>query len=101
MKLRVHPSALADLKQIKAYISDELHNPESALNIVRRIVQRYSMLVDFPYMGASLSSLIHIETDFRYLVCDTHIIFYKVNDGVVSIHRILSSRQDYVRILFK
>ena len=116
MKLRINPLALEDLKQIKAYISEELQNPDSALRIVREITERYSKLVDFPYMGAPLSGLINIKTDFRYLVCDSYIVFYKVScqtaptsltqahrqagKDYISIYRVLSSRQDYMRVLF-
>jgi plasmid stabilization system protein ParE len=100
IKLRISPIAVDDLKQIKTYISEE-QNPDSALKIVRGIIERYSRLTEFPEMGAPLSSIIDIETDFRYLICDTYIVFYKVDKEYVSIFRVLSSRQDYIRILIR
>jgi plasmid stabilization system protein ParE len=101
MQLRINPLAVDDLKQIKAYISEELQNPDSALKIVEGIIERYSRLTEFPQMGAPLSSIIDIETNFRYLTYDTYIVFYKVGKEYVSIYRVLSSRQDYIRALFK
>lgn len=101
MKLRINPLVVEDLKQIKAYISNELGNPNSALKIVKNIMERYSKLTEFPNMGVTLSNLIDIKTNFRYLICDTYIVFYKVDQEYVSIYRILSSRQDYIRVLFK
>ncbi|GAB1535345.1 type II toxin-antitoxin system RelE/ParE family toxin [Geovibrio sp. ADMFC3] len=101
MKLRINPLAVDDLKQIKAYISEELQNPDSALKIVTGIIERYSRLTEFPQMGPLLSSIIDIETNFRYLICDTYIVFYTINKEYVSIYRVLSSRQDYIRALFK
>ncbi len=51
-------------------------------------------------LGVKLSSKIHIETDYRYLISGNYIVFYKYDDVHVSIYRILYSRRDYVKLLF-
>ena len=98
--VKLSPSALNDLQKIKAYISDELSNPIAAERTVKQIMDDYMLLEVSPYMGPSLSVIIHIETDFRYLVSGSYIIFYKVNDENVLIYRILNGRMDYLKILF-
>ena len=101
MKLRVNPLAVEDLKQIKAYVNTESQDPNLALKTVRSIMDHYSKLTEFPHMGASLAGLIGIKTDFRYLIWNNYVIFYRIDKEYASIYRILSSRQDYIRILFK
>lgn len=99
-KLRVNPKAIEDLKSIRSYISDELNNPVAAKNIVATIIEAYEKLLDFPYMGRDLSSKIGLRTDYRYLICDHYIVFYKYDEAYISIYRILNSQRDYLHILF-
>ena len=98
--IRLSPTAINDLKEIKNYISDELSNPIAAERTVKQIINDYTLHKISPFMGASLSSIIHIDTDFRYLVSGQYIIFYKADDEFVSIYRILNGRRDYIKILF-
>lgn len=100
-KLRVNPIALKDLLNIRKYITEELDNPIAALRIIEKIVESYELLKEFPMMGGALSSKIDISTDYRFLICDYYIVFYKVESGYVSIYRILYAKRDYLRILFK
>lgn len=98
--IRLSPTALNDLKEIKNYISDELSNPIAAERTVKQIINDYTLLKISPFMGVSLSSVIHIDTDYRYLVSGQYIVFYKADDEFVSIYRILNGRRDYIKILF-
>jgi len=100
MKLRINPLAYQDLLEIKSYIAIELLNPEAADDIVRNIIAAYNRLSDFPFMGQSLSAIIGITTDYRYLVSGSYIIFYKIENEFVSVYRVLYGKRDYVRVLF-
>ena len=99
-KLRINPLATEDLIEIKNYITRELENPTAAINVVRKIIDSYEKLKEFPMMGADLSVKVNIKTDFRYLVSSNYIVFYRVDDEYVSIYRILYAGRDYLRILF-
>jgi plasmid stabilization system protein ParE len=99
-KLRLSLLAQEDLQAIKAYITDELQNPQAAINTVAKITKKLRNLEDFPYMGVSLSSKIDIETDYRFLVCGGYMAFYRYDGEIVHIIRILYGRRDYVKILF-
>lgn len=85
---------------IKNYITKELENPTAAINVVRKIIESYEKLKEFPMMGADLSVKVNIKKDFRYLVSGNYIVFYRVDDEYVSIYRILYAGRDYLRILF-
>lgn len=41
------------------------------------------------------------ETDYRYLVCDKYLAFYRCISGDIYIDRILYGRRDYLTILFE
>lgn len=99
-EIKFSPEAITDLKQTKAYIIEELCNEQAAVNTVAKITKRIRMLADFPESGAPLSSVIDIETDYRFLVCGNYTVFYRVENSIVYIVRILYGRRNYVQILF-
>lgn len=99
-KLQFSPDAQDDLLDIKRYITEELDNPLAADNTLKKILQNIRMLEDQPYMGAPLSSIVNIDTHYRFLVCGHYLTFYYVENETVYIVRILHSRRDYCKILF-
>ena len=100
MKIRVAPSALDDLKEIKDYIEKDLSNPVAANNVIKRIIDDYSRLKKSPYMGTLLSTKVPFDTDYRFIVSGNYLIFYKTDYEYVSIYRILYGRRDYMKIIF-
>jgi addiction module RelE/StbE family toxin len=99
-KLKISPKARDDLVEIKGYISQELCNPQAAVNLVSKITKKIRGLPEHPGIGAPLSSIFEIQTDYRFLVCANYLIFYRYEDQIVSVSRILYGRRDYMRILF-
>ncbi|MBT9133249.1 MAG: hypothetical protein DDT33_01785 [Firmicutes bacterium] len=99
-KLKISPEARDDLAEIKGYISEELRNPQAAVNQVSKIANKIRGLSEHPGIGAPLSSVMDIQTDYRFLVCANYLIFYRYEDGIVFVSRILYGRRDYTRILF-
>lgn len=99
-KMKISPEARNDLVDIKNYISEELYSPQAAINLVAKITKRMRGLLEYPGIGVSLSAVIDIQTDYRFLVCDNYLIFYRYEDDVVYVIRILYGRRDYMRVLF-
>ncbi len=99
-KLKISPEAKNDLAQIKVYISQELCNPQAAENLVSNITKKIRGLSQYPEIGSPLSSILGIQTDYRFLVCANYLIFYRYEDGIVFVSRILYGKRDYMRILF-
>jgi len=58
-------------------------------------------LSEFPKMGKILRSKIGIRSDYRFVVCGKYLVFYKIEEDVVSVYRVLSGLRDYVSILFE
>ena len=99
-EIRFSPEALADLKGIKAYIENELLNAQAATDSVADIMKHIRQLADFPESGAPLSSIIQLDTNYRYLSCGSYTVFYRYENGIAFIDRVLYGRRDYMRILF-
>ena len=51
-------------------------------------------------MGPSLSSIVDIDTDYRFLVCGKYLTFYRYENDIVYIDRIIYGKRDYISILF-
>ena len=52
MRLRYTPEAISDIRSIKAYIRDQLHNPRAAARIGTMILDHCAALKTFPELGA-------------------------------------------------
>jgi len=100
IKIDYSPSAIRDLDQIGEYIENELKSPAAALSTVTGIQDAIDNLSVFPLMGASLSSIVNIDTDYRFLVCGNYLAFYRTNEKNVYIDRILYGKRDYITVLF-
>ena len=100
-KIYYSPEANRDLDEIWDYIVSELQNPSAAKNTVNRILDAVDQLVDFTEIGAPLSSIAEVESDYRVLVTGSYLTFYRVRGNEVYIDRVLYGRRDYLRILFK
>jgi plasmid stabilization system protein ParE len=67
--------------------------------LVSRILKSMRGLADFPVSGPGLSSVLNIETDYRFQVCG-NLIFYRVEKQTVYIVRIMYGKRDYLKLLF-
>jgi plasmid stabilization system protein ParE len=94
------PEAEGDLVGIKKYIAEDRGNPVAAVNTVTKITKRVRNLEQFPELGTRLSSIIDIDTDYRFLVSENFLAFYRIDGNDVYIIRILYGRRDYTTILF-
>lgn len=101
MMLRYTPEAIRDLQETRYYISKVLQNPKVAARIAKNILDSCGNLKQHPMLGATLEGKTGKASNLRYLVCENHITFYRIDDDMVSIARILDERQDYLRILFE
>ncbi|WP_371378589.1 type II toxin-antitoxin system RelE/ParE family toxin [Sporomusa aerivorans] len=100
MKVRISPEAQYDLQDIKNYIAMELDHPMAALDTVSKIIQAIRRLKDFPNSGAPLSALVDMKTDYRFLVSNSYLVFYRHEGENIYVVRILYGRRDYMKILF-
>lgn len=99
-KILFSPAALEDMREIKAYITEELCSEAAAINTVEKIMKRIRQLADFPELGAPLSSIIDIEVPYRFIVCGNYTAFYKMDSNDIHIIRVLYGKRNFMQILF-
>ena len=99
-EIKIAPQAAADLLEIKNYIENELQNPIAAHNTISKIIETYENLTFSPNVGISVEKYVSFPTDYKFVLANNYSIFYRIEDEVIRIVRILYSRRDFVRILF-
>lgn len=64
--------------------------------------RQISSLAEFPNMGAVLSEddFPLLQRGYRFIVVNPYLVFYRVIEDTVMVHRILHGRRDYLRELF-
>lgn len=82
------------------YIAADLDNESAAKRMVLSIVDTVDKLEEFPEIGAMLSTVADIVSDYRFLVCGNYLVFYRVTGNDVYVDRILYGKRDYLRVLF-
>ena len=97
--IKLTKKAINDIKKIYDYILED--SQQNADNVKADILQSINHLGLFPLMGTSLAKKINTKTDYRVLITGKFLVFYKINENVVNIYRVLSSDMDYIKILFK
>ncbi len=97
--LHLSIDAQNDLADIKAYIAEDLENPQAAIATVSKITKAIRMLRDHALIGTPLSSVADVDGDYRFLLSGNYMVFYRTNGSNVYIDRVLYGRRDYLRIL--
>ena len=100
-EVKVSPQAAEDLLEIKDYIENELQNPLAAQNTILKIVETYEGLSEFPEIGIPVEKYVNFPTDYKFVLANNYSIFYRIQDEIVRVVRILYSRRDFIRILFE
>ena len=82
------------------YISSDLQNVSAAERMVNGVMDDVDHLENHAELGALLSSIADVESDYRSLVTGSYLTFYRVQGSDVYVDRVLYGRRDYLRILF-
>jgi len=99
-KIKYTPAAVDDMDEIFSYISKD--NITGAENLLKKIAEGITRLAEFPNMGSVLSEEEYtlINPGYRFIVVHPYLVFYRIIDNELIIHRILHGRRGYLRELF-
>ncbi|GBF32076.1 Doc toxin [Desulfocucumis palustris] len=88
------------MDEIFSYISKD--NVVSAETLLKKINTGITRLAEFPNMGSVLSEeeFTLVNRGYRFIVVHPYLVFYRIIDNTIIIHRILHGRRDYLRELF-
>ena len=71
----------------------------ASISLIRKIVASLDKLKIFPNLGISCQDKGSGLEDYRFVISDNYLCFYKVQGKTVYIHRILDGRSDYARYI--
>lgn len=96
-KLLYLPAAVVDLDVIFAYIQP--HNLAAANTLLNTLESRIGELTNFPQIGKIIHDYEIAAKGYRLLTIENYYVFYIIHEEekTVTIYRILSARQDYVK----
>jgi toxin ParE1/3/4 len=96
-KIKYLPAAQADLLGIFEYISP--HNLSAADRLLDAFDNEISKLGSLPRLGKVIDDYELRAKGYRILVVENYYVFYVIHedDLLIKVHRVLSSRQDYLQ----
>ena len=97
--VRFTPQAVADLEEIKRYISNDLFNPQAAADLVALVFDKIRTLVSMPQSGARLRTDSPVLKGYRFIPCKNYLVFYRIEGKTVSVIRVLYAKRDYLGLL--
>ena len=100
MQIYYTPEALEDLQNVKSSIIETFFDEKLAVDTLKSITKSVRNLEMFPYIGKELFLSGGIATGYRYLFSKHNYVFYRVEQDMVRVIRVLHECQDYMRVLF-
>ena len=91
------PLAYNDLEDIFTYIVAD--DAEAATTLLNEIDAAILRLEDFPDMGVNLKNRQLANKGYKMLIVNEYPTFYVVTGDLVEIKRIVSSKQNYTKLL--
>jgi toxin ParE1/3/4 len=91
------PAAYADLDEIFDYIMAD--SPQAAAETLDNIMNSLRQLEDFPQSGVPLTERSMRKFNFKMVIINPYIAFYRFIDGNVLIYRILHCARNYPHLL--
>ena len=100
LKLVLSAEARRDIKNIQDYIAEEQERPQTALQVIEKILNRIENLLRFPDTGTLLSPKVNFPANYRYARAAGYYIFYRHEHNQIFVDRIIHGKRDYITILF-
>jgi toxin ParE1/3/4 len=96
-EVRILARAAADLREIRDHIAQDY--PDRAARVVARLLSRIETLSELPHRGSIPRDELLQRKGYRFLTESSFLIFYKVMDSRVFIHRVIHGKRAYERLL--
>jgi addiction module RelE/StbE family toxin len=95
--VRLLSIAEQDLVDLVSYFAAE--NPRAASAMLNHVEDSLKSLQSHPFVGRVPHNPKLTALGYRVLVIENYLVFYKVKDNVVLVHRILHGARDLLRLL--
>ena len=88
-----------DLNEIVDYIVFKLHNPEGAINLVKRIENAILERLNCPLSFEPFQSIRKRKNPYYRIYVDNFTVYYVVIEDVMEVRRLLYNSRDAGRII--
>ena len=95
--LEYQPIAQHDMINIVTYISEVLCNPIAANRLAEAFIDSAENIRDFPYSMPVYHPVKPLKYEYRKLIVNNYIMFYRVNDAqkLITVARVIYAKSDY------
>jgi toxin ParE1/3/4 len=95
--IRYLPIAQDDLISIYDWIAQD--SPKRAMAFVEEIDERIGILAKTPFLGRIPRHPRLKEFGYRVLILDTYLVFYKIHNQTIEIHRVVHAARNLDHLL--
>ena len=90
--IRYLPIAQDDLISIYDWIAKD--SPSRASSFVEKVDKRIGALAQSPFLGRTPRHPRLREYEYRTLILDSYLVFYKIRNQVIEIHRVVHASRN-------
>lgn len=98
-KLKIYPSAQADMEQIFRYIAVDLCNPTAALDQINDFEKAFENVCTFPQSCPFVNNEYVKDKSLRKLIVNNYIAFYRIKDREIQVVRVIYGMRNYEELL--
>ena len=88
-----------DLMDIKRYIKYNLQEPTIANNLITKIRKEIDKLANDPEIYPIVDDVYIKKLEIRKIIVDNYIVFYRVQNNIVEIVRVIYGKRNWIRLL--
>ncbi|MEW6006413.1 MAG: type II toxin-antitoxin system RelE/ParE family toxin [Stygiobacter sp.] len=96
-QIRLLRIAEEDFNEIISFIADD--NPNAANSIADKIEKKIELLSENPKLGRIPRDEDIRNLGYRYIIVQSYIVFYTIEERTIIIHRILHGARNYKTLL--
>lgn len=98
--IKYSPEAKGDLRKIKSYIKNNLHEPDIAERLIKKIKEAVRELKINPEMYAVVDIDRKGGIKIRRLMVDNYRVFYRVKGDWIQVIRILYKKRNWIKVIW-
>lgn len=83
---KLTPIANADMEEATLYISDNLHNPQAALDLLDNIDEAIEQICIFPYAQPDCTCFLITNPEFRHIQVKNYTLVYRIKEDEKLLH---------------
>jgi addiction module RelE/StbE family toxin len=93
----IYPTAEKDLLEIKDYFTNKLKT--SPNNLFSKLLEKIELIEDNPLIFPLCTDPNLNQLGYRLVPIDNFLLFYRIDENIVQIHRFIYGKRNYIEIL--